>query len=228
MLLAAMKHGFIHNTIKILALLLFTSATGTVYADTGTYSGGNTGNNTNTPKERIEDMATRLFAKLKAGAPAADATKTSSHFGSKFEADVYAILAEMVDFKSITRGVMGKHKKSLNEAQALAFQQEFEKSIVQTLTGVFSGLSNYTLTVKAAKMKNEKKAQVPVEITTSDAEKYEILFSLSRKQDWRVRNLIVNGINLGITYRNQFNESMKSNGKNIDAVIKGWSKTSDE
>ena len=42
--------------------------------------------------------------------------------------------------------------------------------------------------------------------------------------DWRVRNVIVNGINLGLTYRNQFAEALRSpaNKGDIDKVIAGW------
>jgi phospholipid transport system substrate-binding protein len=42
--------------------------------------------------------------------------------------------------------------------------------------------------------------------------------------DWRIRNVIVNGINLGLTYRNQFAAAVTSpaNRGDLDKVIAGW------
>jgi phospholipid transport system substrate-binding protein len=41
---------------------------------------------------------------------------------------------------------------------------------------------------------------------------------------WRVRNVIVDGVNLGLTYRNQFASAMQSGDArgDIDAVIDEW------
>ena len=38
----------------------------------------------------------------------------------------------------------------------------------------------------------------------------------------RVRNLILEGLNLGLTYRNQFDELMQANGNNVDKAIDAW------
>jgi phospholipid transport system substrate-binding protein len=38
-----------------------------------------------------------------------------------------------------------------------------------------------------------------------------------------VVNVIVNGINLGLTFRNQFDQAMRDNSRDYDAVIDGWS-----
>ncbi len=202
------------SLLKLFIMLFFVSATATALAD-------NEG-----PKERVEAVANTLFAMLKAGPDnyVKSDVAASNITGNDFDTHVLAILASLVDFKSITKGVIGTHNAQLSAAQIEAFQRKFEQSIVKIITGVFDQLDSYELVVKEAKIKGTTYAQVPVEITLSSSEKYEILFSLSFKNsDWQVRNIIVNGVNLGITYRNQFNESMKSNKQNIDAVINAWS-----
>ncbi len=40
---------------------------------------------------------------------------------------------------------------------------------------------------------------------------------------WKVVNVIVNGINLGLTFRNQFDQAMRDHNRDYDAVINGWS-----
>jgi phospholipid transport system substrate-binding protein len=49
--------------------------------------------------------------------------------------------------------------------------------------------------------------------------------ALGSDGEWRVRNIIVNGVNMGLTYRNQFAGAMKDpvNGGSLDKVIDGWS-----
>ena len=44
---------------------------------------------------------------------------------------------------------------------------------------------------------------------------------------WRMYNIIINGINIGLTYRNQFASAMKApeNNGSLDAVINGWGET---
>ena len=44
----------------------------------------------------------------------------------------------------------------------------------------------------------------------------------SRNNGWKIKNVIVSGVNLGLTYRNQFKQSMLDNENNIDLVINAW------
>lgn len=178
------------------------------------------------PQQRVEEVATRLFTLLKSGATGGEEVTSASNEASqqKFRTDVRAVLSEIVDFKSITKGVIGKNKQLLSDAQKALFQTEFERSIVNILVVAFDEVKDYSLETKQAKMKNEKRAQVPVEVKISNAATYNILFSLSlSKEQWRVKNLIINGVNLGLTFRNQFSESMKTRNNDVDAVIKAWS-----
>ena len=37
-----------------------------------------------------------------------------------------------------------------------------------------------------------------------------------------MRNVIINGINIGKLFRDQFADAMQRNGNNLDATIDGW------
>ena len=39
---------------------------------------------------------------------------------------------------------------------------------------------------------------------------------------WKLRNVIINGINIGKLFRDQFADSMQRNGNNLDKTIDGW------
>ena len=40
--------------------------------------------------------------------------------------------------------------------------------------------------------------------------------------DWQLRNIIIEGVNLGEIYRNQFEASARQNDGDLDAVIASW------
>ena len=40
--------------------------------------------------------------------------------------------------------------------------------------------------------------------------------------NWLIINIIVNGVNLGLTFRNQFQALAAENNNNIDSIIKDW------
>ncbi|MNJ78452.1 Toluene tolerance, Ttg2 [compost metagenome] len=52
---------------------------------------------------------------------------------------------------------------------------------------------------------------------------YPLTYTLEQKGGaWKVRNVIINGINIGKLFRDQFAESMRSNGNDLDKVIATW------
>lgn len=40
--------------------------------------------------------------------------------------------------------------------------------------------------------------------------------------EWKVRNVIINGINIGKLFRDQFADAMQHNGNDLDKTINGW------
>jgi hypothetical protein len=40
--------------------------------------------------------------------------------------------------------------------------------------------------------------------------------------EWKLRNVIINGINIGKLFRDQFADAMQRNGNDLDKTIDGW------
>lgn len=140
-------------------------------------------------------------------------------------ADLDAMLKETIDYAAITKGVLGKHKKQLTEEQITRFQAEFEKSVNSLLVSALSSLGEFDLKIGEVKKPKENRAQVFSVVTTEKSERFEIISSIAKTNDeWLVRNLIVNGVNLGLTYRNQFNE-LVSNLGDPSKAIDAWAET---
>ena len=54
--------------------------------------------------------------------------------------------------------------------------------------------------------------------------KYPISYKLRKNNDnsWSIVNIIVNGVNLGLTFRNQFQALAIKNNGNIESTLDGW------
>jgi len=45
---------------------------------------------------------------------------------------------------------------------------------------------------------------------------------LDNNNEWKIINIVVNGINLGLTFRSQFYSLMEKNNNHISTVIDKW------
>ena len=67
-----------------------------------------------------------------------------------------------------------------------------------------------------------KNVEVKQTLVTNSAE-YPITYKLRLGKDgYKIINIVVNGVNLGLTFRNQFKALADKNDENIDAIISQW------
>ena len=73
------------------------------------------------------------------------------------------------------------------------------------------------------KSNSPNKVKVDIEIVTS-SKSYPGVYSmyLDKNNEWKIINIIVNGINLGLTFRSQFYSLMEKNNNDISTVIDKW------
>ncbi len=167
-----------------------------------------------TPKDYIETVSQAMFATTELGSTAERVPALES------------VIEEYFDLGVVTRGVVGQHRESLTAEQMSRFEVEFQYALVNLISTALEEIDDYELTVQAPRMRGDDRAQVPAIVDTGSQGTFEFQFSLAVSDDrWNVLNLIVNGVNLGLTYRNQFNELMLSNNHDVDAVITGWRET---
>lgn len=130
-----------------------------------------------------------------------------------------------VDFKGISKGVMGQFYRQATEKQRADFEVVFRRSLVRTYGNGLSSYNNQKIVVKPARPgKDERQAQVDMEITTNDGKVYPVTYQLvlNDQGEWKLRNLILNGINLGLTFRNQFASQVEQSRGNLDKAIASW------
>lgn len=139
------------------------------------------------------------------------------------------VLDELVDFQILSRGVMGKHYKAANDEQQVAFQQTLRDYLVEIYTKALVTFESKSIEILPLKKPATEKATISMEVTTLDDATFFLAYSMAKTEsNWQVRNIIVDGINMGLTYRNQFDSMMISNSNDIDAVIANWAAEADD
>tara|TARA_B110000967_G_C18890043_1_gene566683 strand:+ start:1040 stop:1666 length:627 start_codon:yes stop_codon:yes gene_type:complete len=135
------------------------------------------------------------------------------------------LLSAHVDFGFIARNVMGNFGRSASPEQRDQFVEIFRNGLVETYgRGLISYNDQKIILLDAAPVvEGQRRVTVKQEIRSSD-NVYPLEYSLARKKsgEWMVVNVVINGINLGKTFRNQFVQSAQRSGGDIDQVIGGW------
>ena len=69
----------------------------------------------------------------------------------------------------------------------------------------------------------EKKVTVTQEIHGTD-KVYPVDYTVRRNKqgEWKILNVVIGGVNLGKTFRNQFTQAAKKHGGDVDKVIEHW------
>ena len=101
----------------------------------------------------------------------------------------------------------------------------FRKTLIDTYAKGLVTFDYQTLRVKESENagRYEDQASVPMEVVSTNGEIFPVNFTLRQNDgQWKVINVIVNGINLGLTFRNQFDQSMRDNNRDIETVINNW------
>ena len=144
----------------------------------------------------------------------------------KFFQEVDRSLAPFIDFEGFSRGVMAKYYRRASDQQKERFAKTFRTSLIKTYGKVLLGIDSPQVTVQKDNQpqKDPRKARVKLEIRGKDGAVYPIEYSLVLvDQRWKLRNLVINGINIGLQFRSQFSAYMRQYKNNIDEVIDHWS-----
>ena len=141
-----------------------------------------------------------------------------------FIQEISNAFSPIVDFQRIARNVMGKHYKVSTSSQRDRFSEAFRASLLNTYSKTLIEFKDEKIIVLPPKNKSRSnKVKVDIEIITS-SKSYPGVYSmyLDKNNEWKIINIVVNGINLGLTFRSQFYSLMEKNNNDISKVIDKW------
>ncbi len=147
----------------------------------------------------------------------------------RFYVEVETLLSPVVDFPRFAGSVMGKkYYQMASSEQRQRFAESFKWGLVRTYSLALTEFNDGKLVLIPATMPPRRPDRVSVnqEIRTAAGQVFPMVYSMAMSDDgtWRMRNIIVNGVNLGLTYRSQFQSTAQdpAYGGDLDKVIDGW------
>ncbi|MDR6714862.1 phospholipid transport system substrate-binding protein [Pseudomonas hunanensis] len=133
-------------------------------------------------------------------------------------------LGPVVDADGISKSIMTvKYSRKATPAQMQRFQENFKRSLMQFYGNALLEYNNQGITVDPAKAETDDRTSVNMKVTGNNGAVYPVQYTMVKLNgEWKVRNVIVNGINIGKLFRDQFADAMSRNGNNLDQTIDGW------
>lgn len=143
----------------------------------------------------------------------------------RYYSAVDRVLGPVVDFDFIARGVMGSHAKQATAAQRAKFASTFRRDLVATFARGVATFGNMDVkVVNPGSAPSGNRVNVLQEVRSKEGvTKVSYTLVRNRSGQWKLINVILNGVNLGKTFRGQFSQAMQVNGGDIDKVIANWS-----
>ncbi|MDJ0877004.1 MAG: ABC transporter substrate-binding protein [Halieaceae bacterium] len=152
--------------------------------------------------------------------------------------ELQTVLDEVVDFAYFSRAVMGpyasrKRYQSLSDegkqelrGQVTRFTEVMRDGLVRTYgKGLLAfGGSRAEIQRPDGSQELGNRAEIRQLIYSDAPDPYVIEYQMRKGKDgqWRLRNLIVETINLGVIYRNQFQAAARDADGDINYVIDNW------
>lgn len=175
------------------------------------------------PDEVVREVTDKLMSLAR------DQNTSLKDHPDKYFAEVRVALEPVVSFGYIAKNVMASYWSGATPEQRKNFAETFTESMVETLG---KGLANFSdLKVNTLKPKgdiaNQKRVEIMQEVQGPDGtNRVSYTMAHSSDGDWKLINVVLNGVNLGKSFRDQFVQSMRQNDNNIDSVISNWAKQS--
>lgn len=128
-----------------------------------------------------------------------------------------------VDFHAFAKGVMGKHSKNIEAKTVEAFKISLRDTMVRLYAKAMLAFDVKKMELTSTTEPRPNVAQVAMLITSGEGATFSAQYNLRNiKGDWKVRNVILDGVNLGLTYRNQFYSAVQGTQGDVLAAVNGW------
>ena len=132
------------------------------------------------------------------------------------------IAIENVDIKALGMYTLGDLRKSLEQDKLSRYNMAFEKYFLKSLTSRLSDYSTNKFEVLEAEIKNSNYTIVKSKIIeSSDQPEVKIDWRIYTKDKLKplIRDLIVEGLSLARTQKEEFASILNSNNNNVDILI---------
>ena len=134
---------------------------------------------------------------------------------------------DTVDIDGVGLYTLGKYRKTLTDSQKKQYKELFRNYFLKSFSGRLVGYSDAKIAVLSEEVKNEKYTIVYSKlIGTSDRPEVKIDWRVYTKdpENPLVRDLIIEGLSLARTQKEEFNSIIVNNNGSIEALFENLSK----
>jgi len=166
----------------------------------------------------IQDTTNRMLADLSAN------KEKYKKDPQDFYTALNTIVGPVVDAEGISKSIMTvKYSRKATPAQMQTFQENFKRGLFQFYGNALLEYNNQGITVDPAKDESGDRTSVGMTVKGNNGAIYPVQYTLEKiNGEWKLRNVIINGINIGKLFRDQFADAMQRNGNDLDKTINGW------
>jgi len=132
-----------------------------------------------------------------------------------------------VDIDGVGLYTLGKYRKTLSNDQKNQYKELFRNYFLKSFSGRLVGYSNAKIAILSEEIKNEKYTIVYTKlIGTSDRPEVKIDWRVYTKDPEKplIRDLIIEGLSLARTQKEEFNSIILNNDGNIQALFENLNK----
>ena len=137
-------------------------------------------------------------------------------------AKLKSIADETVDIKGIGFYTLGSYRKDLNDEQKKIYQDLFKKYFLKSFSSRLAEYSNPEIQVNSKKKLNESYTMVSsILVATETRPEVKIEWRVYTKipTDPKIRDLIIEGLSLARTQKEEFSSIIQSNNEDINALF---------
>mgnify|MGYP001001584347 FL=1 len=141
------------------------------------------------------------------------------------------IARDTVDINGIGFYSLGVHKKKLTKDQIIEYKEVFTKYFLKSFSSRLAEYSNPEIEVNSKKIINEKYTIVSSALVATDSRpevKIEWRVYTKDPDNLLIRDLIIEGLSLARTQKEEFSSIINSNDGNVEALLKNLSDFSAE
>lgn len=166
--------------------------------------------------------------------------KQGNHDSREFHQKIDAVLSQIIDLEYFARGVMATHasvrryRTLTTDEERQAFRERITHFSLVLKDSLMASYADALLAFDGERITWEPAppSRDPDDVTlyqiihTKSGNSYRVQYRLRNtdKSGWLVQNVVVEGLNLGEAYRNQFAAAVESNRGNVDYVVENWPK----
>ena len=182
------------------------------------------------PAEVISDVTAQVMTVV------AEADTYFDQDPDRYYQEIDGALADLVDWRGFATAVMGEYYsrgRSMDQAGRANLKRQRDDFAATLREGLIRSYAKGLLAFGGARMEVEGVEASPqsarvasvTQLVYGEADRvYTIRYQMGQYKDgaWRLRNLIIETINLGEIYRNQFSALARDADDDLDSVIAQW------